>query len=250
MGPELKTIWCSLKYCGSDSPRNKENPSMNLVLKLFRLQNCRNPRPAEPALNTDKWSPMLLPQQDFLLHVYMLNEAKALEISPVGSQDERDQVQLRDKNVLFFRGNTRIINIDQLTTNLPGGISPHAYESSNDLKTRSNNEGTLNGPHDQEETINFLIESGQKTRPEILSFVDKYLRLLKFSTQIWRNGRRYGTSIERARESVGGDREIAGVGELDGHLAADPLAWAVERRQAVEPAAFRLPHHFLVGGVG
>jgi hypothetical protein len=39
----------SLKYWGTDKPMKKENPMMNLVLKLFRLQNCRKLRPQAPA---------------------------------------------------------------------------------------------------------------------------------------------------------------------------------------------------------
>jgi len=38
-------VVCSLKYCGIDRPRKIEKPSMNNVLKLFRLQNCSKPSP-------------------------------------------------------------------------------------------------------------------------------------------------------------------------------------------------------------
>jgi hypothetical protein len=39
---------CSLKYCGIDRPRKIEKPSMNNVLKLFRLQNCSKLSPPAP----------------------------------------------------------------------------------------------------------------------------------------------------------------------------------------------------------
>jgi hypothetical protein len=38
----------SLKYCGIERPMKTENPRINFVLKLFRLQNWRILRPAEP----------------------------------------------------------------------------------------------------------------------------------------------------------------------------------------------------------
>lgn len=38
-GPKPATEVYSLKYCGTDMPMNKENPRMNFVRKLLRLQN-------------------------------------------------------------------------------------------------------------------------------------------------------------------------------------------------------------------
>nr|GMD07207.1 hypothetical protein Iba_chr06cCG4990 [Ipomoea batatas]GMD08773.1 hypothetical protein Iba_chr06dCG1750 [Ipomoea batatas] len=42
-----------LKYCGTESPMKNENPRMNFVLKLLRLQNWSKPRPAEAACQTE-----------------------------------------------------------------------------------------------------------------------------------------------------------------------------------------------------
>jgi hypothetical protein len=45
----------SLKYWGTDRPMKMENPTMNLVLKLLRLQNWRKLRPHAPAnMNIEK----------------------------------------------------------------------------------------------------------------------------------------------------------------------------------------------------
>jgi hypothetical protein len=55
-GPKPATEVYSLKYCGTDRPINKENPRMNFVRKLFRLQNCRNPTPAIPVCTRERIS--------------------------------------------------------------------------------------------------------------------------------------------------------------------------------------------------
>lgn len=56
-GPDTEYMWCSLKYCGKENPRKRENPNMKFVLKLFKLQNWRNPRPADAAIQpTDQMS--------------------------------------------------------------------------------------------------------------------------------------------------------------------------------------------------
>ena len=47
-GPYPATDVYSLKYWGTERPMKTENPRMNLVLKLLRLQNWRKPSPAEP----------------------------------------------------------------------------------------------------------------------------------------------------------------------------------------------------------
>jgi len=51
-GPRPETKRYSLKYCGTERPKKREKPRMNFVLKLFRLQNWRSPRPAEAAYPT------------------------------------------------------------------------------------------------------------------------------------------------------------------------------------------------------
>jgi hypothetical protein len=52
-GPNPKNISCTRKYCGMVSPKNKEMPSMNFVLRVLRLLYWRRLRPA-PAVSNRK----------------------------------------------------------------------------------------------------------------------------------------------------------------------------------------------------
>lgn len=47
-GPYPLIAVYSLKYWGMDKPRKTEKPKMNLVLKLFKLQNWRKLKPPAP----------------------------------------------------------------------------------------------------------------------------------------------------------------------------------------------------------
>lgn len=49
MKPGCGTGRYSVTYSGTESPVKREKPNMNFVLKLFKLQNCSKPRPAEAA---------------------------------------------------------------------------------------------------------------------------------------------------------------------------------------------------------
>lgn len=49
-GPYLLRAVYWLKYCGIDNPMKTENPRMNFVLKLLRLQNWSKLRPPAPAI--------------------------------------------------------------------------------------------------------------------------------------------------------------------------------------------------------
>lgn len=44
-----RPVQYSLKNCGIDIPRNRDNPVINRFLIEFMLVNCRNDRPTEPA---------------------------------------------------------------------------------------------------------------------------------------------------------------------------------------------------------
>lgn len=55
-GPCPNNIKSSLKKWETDRPMNRENPRMNNVLKLLRLQNWRRPSPADAAHNITETS--------------------------------------------------------------------------------------------------------------------------------------------------------------------------------------------------
>ena len=52
-GPKPLIASYSLKYWGIDKPKKIENPSMNFVRKLLRLQNWRKLKPTEPVPKYD-----------------------------------------------------------------------------------------------------------------------------------------------------------------------------------------------------